>query len=95
MSLDESHVEEAALDWFRDLGYTVVHGPTSPPGEAVAERASFDDVALVGRLRVAIHRLNPRIPGEAQVALFMPCCATASRSNIREPTAASPAIVSA
>ena len=66
MSLNESIVEEAALEWFGELGYTVGHGPHIAPGEPAAERDSFGDVVLVGRLRGAIARLNPHIPAEAQ-----------------------------
>jgi type I restriction enzyme R subunit len=65
MSLTESTVEEAALSWLRDLGYSIGYGPTMAPGEAEAERDSFGDVVLVGRLRDAILRLNPSIPEEA------------------------------
>ncbi len=36
------------------------------PGEPAAERDSFGDVVLVGRLRAAIARLNPDIPEEAR-----------------------------
>lgn len=63
--LNESTVEEAALTWFGELGYSVGHGPHLAPGEAAAERDSFSDVVLVGRLREAIRRLNPGIPAEA------------------------------
>ena len=64
--IDESHVEDAALGWFGELGYAVGHGPHLAPGEAAAERASFGEVVLVGRLREAIQRLNPAIPEEAR-----------------------------
>ena len=64
--LNESAVEEAALSWFKDLNYAVAHAPHLAPGEIAAERASFSDVVLVGRLRDAIARLNPEIPSEAQ-----------------------------
>ena len=33
MSLNESMVEEAALTWFAELGYTVGQGPKLAPGE--------------------------------------------------------------
>jgi type I restriction enzyme R subunit len=66
MSLNESHVEEAALSWFRELGYAIGHGPHLAPGEQAAERDSFGDVVLVERLREAIRRFNPAIPEEAQ-----------------------------
>ena len=62
MSLNESIVEEAALEWFGELGYAVGHGPHLAPGEPAAERDSFGEVVLVGRLREAIRRLNPAIP---------------------------------
>ena len=66
MSLNESIVEDAALEWFGDLGYAVGHGPHIAPGEPAAERESFGDVVLGGRLREAIRRLNPGIPEEAR-----------------------------
>ena len=70
MSLNESHVEAAALEWFGELGYAVGHGPHLAPGEPAAERDSFGDVVLVGRLRAAIARLNPSIPADAQEEAF-------------------------
>lgn len=66
MNLNESLVEDAALSWFGELGYATSYGPRLAPGEPLAERGSFGDVALVGRLREAIHRLNPTIPADAQ-----------------------------
>jgi hypothetical protein len=33
MSLNESVVEGAALEWFGELGYEVGHGPHLAPGE--------------------------------------------------------------
>jgi len=62
MSLNESIVEDAALEWFGELGYAVGHGPQLAPGEPAAERDSFGEVVLAGRLREAIRRLNPAIP---------------------------------
>jgi type I restriction enzyme, R subunit len=66
MSLNESTVEAAALEWFGALGYAVGHGPHLAPGEPAAERDGFGDGVLVGRLRAAIQRLNPAIPEEAR-----------------------------
>jgi type I restriction enzyme R subunit len=66
MSLNESIVEHAALEWFGQLGYAIGHGPHLAPGERAAEREGFDDVVLVERLRAAIRRLNPAIPEEAR-----------------------------
>ena len=38
MSLNESIVEEAALEWFKELGYGIGHGPHMAPGEPRATR---------------------------------------------------------
>ncbi len=70
MPLNESIVEDAALTWFGELGYAVGHGPHLAPGEPAAERDSFGEVVLVGRLREAIRRLNPAIPEEAREEAF-------------------------
>ena len=66
MSLNESIVEDATLSWFGELGYAIGHGPAMAPGEPLAERDSFGEVVLVGRLRETIRRLNPSIPEEAR-----------------------------
>jgi type I restriction enzyme R subunit len=66
MSLNESTVEDAALAWFAELGYELGHGPHIAPSEPAAERESFNEVVLEGRLREAIHRLNSGIPKEAR-----------------------------
>ena len=66
MSLNESIVEDAALEWFGELGYALGHGPHLAPGEPAAERDSFSEVVLVGRLREAIRQLNFSIPEEAR-----------------------------
>ena len=34
----DSIVEDAALEWFGELGYAVGHGPQMAPGEPAAER---------------------------------------------------------
>ena len=66
MSLNESIVEAAALEWFGELGYAIGHGPDMAPGEPASERVSFAEVVLVARLRDAIRRLNFSIPEEAR-----------------------------
>src|SRR5437868_6072253 len=62
----ESTVENAALSWFAELDYAIANAPHLAPGEIAAERSSFSDVLLVGRLRDAIARLNPAIPSEVR-----------------------------
>ena len=58
----ESHVEEAALEWFDSLGYATAYGPDISPGGSFIERDSYAAVFLLGRLQGAIARLNPHIP---------------------------------
>jgi type I restriction enzyme R subunit len=78
MSLNESIVEDAALEWFGELGYAVGHGaafaglrrakPPLAPVKPAAEWDSFGEVVLVGRLREAIRGLNPAIPPSRTLA---------------------------
>ena len=62
----ESNIEEASLNWLAGLGYTVLHGPDITPDTPHAERSSYKEVILQGRLRDAVDRLNPEIPADAQ-----------------------------
>ena len=62
----ESDIEEAAIDWFAELGYTVLHGPDIAPDTPDAERSAYSEVILERRFRDAVARLNPNIPAEAQ-----------------------------
>lgn len=63
--LTESHVEDAALAWLGELGYTVLHGPDIAPGEPLAERETYGQVVLAARLRRKLADLNPHIPADA------------------------------
>jgi len=62
----ESHVEELALDWFEELGWTTLHGPDIAPEEPASERDSYSDVILRRRLQAAIDWLNPKLPAQAK-----------------------------
>lgn len=63
MSLNESMVEDAALEWFGELGYAIGHGPQLAPGEPAAERDSFGEVVQSPCART----LTPALPqGEGE-----------------------------
>lgn len=64
-SFTESTVEDAALEIFGGLDYTILHGPNIAPDEMFAERATFGDVVLIARLRKALSQINSKIPAEA------------------------------
>ncbi|GHG43866.1 DEAD/DEAH box helicase [Sinomonas cellulolyticus] len=58
-AFNENTVELAALEYFREIGFQTLQGPDIAPGESGAERESYEDVFLRGRLRDAIRRINP------------------------------------
>lgn len=61
----ESDVEDAALDYFKQLGYTILGSPDIAPDQSQAERASYAEVILESRLRSALAQINPQIPTSA------------------------------
>jgi len=65
VTFNEDIVEQAALDWLRELGYDTRFGGDIAPGEPVAERTTYDEVLLSGRLRAALERINPTLPPDA------------------------------
>jgi type I restriction enzyme R subunit len=58
MSFTESVVEEAALEWFREIGWDVRFGPDIAVDGDAPERSDYRDVTLSGRLTEAVDRLN-------------------------------------
>lgn len=58
-NLNESTVEDAALEYLAQLGYQTAWGPNLAPGEPGQERTSFEQVYLYARLRSAVRRINP------------------------------------
>ena len=63
--IDENQVELDLIGILRAMGYGYVHGPEIAPGEPTAERDSYSDVVLLGRLRSALSIINPNIPDDA------------------------------
>ena len=64
--MTEDQLEQEALGWLAEVGYTHVYGPDIAPDGAAPERADYRQVVLVDRLRDAIARLNPEIPTVAR-----------------------------
>jgi type I restriction enzyme R subunit len=80
----ESHIEEAALAWLRELGYSVAGGQDIAPDSHKAERSSYSDVILIDRLKQAIARLNPALPEDAQADVFRRILQAESPSLVEE-----------
>ena len=85
----ESVVEDAALGWLSDIGWTVKHGPEIAPGELTAERGDYGEVVLSLRLRDALGRLNPSLPADALEEAFRRLTRGPSRDR-SSPTLTSP-----
>ncbi len=64
--MTEDQLEQEALGWLAEVGYTHHHGPELAPDGATPERANYQQVLLLDRLRSAIARLNPHLPASAR-----------------------------
>jgi type I restriction enzyme R subunit len=62
--LNETTVEDAAMEYLRELGYTTAFGPEIAPDGDRSERIAYDSVYLYNRLRNAIARINPGMDRE-------------------------------
>jgi type I restriction enzyme R subunit len=82
-NLNESTVEDAALEYLADLGYKTAWGPSLAPGEPGQERTSFEQTYLVGRLRAAVRRINPGV----DAALIDESIMRLSRAESQNPVA--------
>lgn len=61
----ESHLEEATLEWFEELGYDIVFAPSISPEGEYPERSDYSDIILKDRLLEALSRINPKMPESA------------------------------
>lgn len=61
----ESTVENAALGWFRALGYESARGSDISPGGDAPLRPDYEHVVLEQRLRAALRRINAHLPEDA------------------------------
>ncbi len=60
--MTEDQLEQEALGWLTDVGYSPLNGAAFAPDATNLERQSYQQVLLIERLRSAISRLNPGIP---------------------------------
>ena len=64
-SISENEIEEIALSYLQNLGYSYILGTTLSPDGEHPER-QYTDVVLATRLRDAIDKLNPNITQDAK-----------------------------
>jgi type I restriction enzyme R subunit len=64
-SLSESDIEQIALAYFKNLGYTYIYGKNISPDGEHPER-QYTDVVLTNRLHNAIDKLNPTLSQDAK-----------------------------
>lgn len=64
--ITESDIELFTIEELEKLGYKFLHGPDISCDGLFAERQSYSDIVLAGRLRSAIQKLNPNIPADAR-----------------------------
>ncbi|NNN19515.1 MAG: restriction endonuclease subunit R, partial [Acidimicrobiaceae bacterium] len=63
--MTENDLEQACIDWFRNLGWEYAQGETISPGGFASEREHYNEVVLAPRFLSALERLNPGIPAVA------------------------------
>jgi len=68
--MTEDQLEQEALGWLRDVGYTLRNGYEIACDGATPERPDYKNTLLPIRLREAINQLNPTIPLAAREDAF-------------------------
>lgn len=66
MKITENTIEEFAIKQLERLGYQYIYAPDIAPDAEKTERASYEEVLLLGRLENAIRNINPTIPYDSQ-----------------------------
>ncbi len=64
--MTEDQLEQEALGWLTEVGYSTLYGPDIAVDGDAPERSDYRQVVLVERLRAAVERLNPAIPAAAR-----------------------------
>lgn len=57
----EAELEETALEWLEEVGYSTVSGSQFDPEQELSSRSSYSDVVLVDHLRNALVNVNPSL----------------------------------
>ncbi|WP_269609280.1 type I restriction endonuclease subunit R [Prochlorococcus marinus] len=60
--INEEYLEDMSIEWFKEIGYSFVHGPDLAPDGKSPEREDYCQVILIDRLRTALKKFNPEVP---------------------------------
>jgi type I restriction enzyme R subunit len=63
--MNEEQLEQMCLEWFRQIGWEVLHGPDIAHDGIQPLRLDYRDVFLRSELFAAMQRINPHLPVEA------------------------------
>lgn len=64
--ITESEIENFVITLLENQGYQYIYGPSIAPDSDNPERATFEEVLLLDRLRSAVSRINPGVPADAR-----------------------------
>jgi type I restriction enzyme, R subunit len=64
--ITENIIEEFTIELLERLGYDYIYAPDIAYDGDKPERASYEEVLLLGRLHDAVRRINPTIPADSQ-----------------------------
>ncbi len=81
----EDTIERAAIEWLTQIGYTHIFGGDIAPGEPRAERGTYHEVILAGRLRSSLERLNAHIPPSVRAQVVDEAIRKVTRTETQNP----------
>jgi type I restriction enzyme R subunit len=64
--ITESAIKAFAIELLEKQGYQYIYGPSIAPDSETPERASFEEVFLIDRLKAAVCRINKAVPSDAR-----------------------------
>jgi type I restriction enzyme R subunit len=68
--ITENTIEEFSIELLERLGYQYIYAPDIAHDGEKPERASYEEVLLIERLKNAIRRINPKVPIDSQDEAF-------------------------
>jgi hypothetical protein len=69
--MTDDQLEQVALGWLAEAGFTTLFGPDIAPDGDAPERSDYRQVLLLFRLREAIHKLNPGNPSHGSETCYV------------------------